>query len=139
MNRYDYFIESFNKINPGIIDIFAGIVDEIYRTKFDNHNDYISELLFHLYTNLDELRTFKSLKIGVYSDLGPSHANSLILSLQKHFAPHTFTLYDENETFDLIISTVDFNPDSSIDIITIADYMNSKSLLKIYNKIYIND
>ena len=139
MNRFTYFYDSLKKENKKMTQIFESIVDEINTNYKIDYSSYVYELAFFFYTHIESLRSFKSLKIGVFSDFGVYHGRSLIISLVKHFPVHNFQYYNINEKYDLIISTQNKLDDvSQQKIIKVSDYITIRDINNIYTSIYLD-
>ena len=139
LNRYDYFYKSFSSENPYMIKVFELALSGLKDQNIDLEI-YKSELLFHIYTNITSLREYKVYNIGVYSDIGKAHVDSIILALKKSFSIHNFETYSKNENYDLVITTTN-NPDKiNLDdtpYIKIADYITHQDIYNVYQKIYL--
>lgn len=92
---------------------------------------------FHLYTHI-ETRRYRVLKIGVYSDLGKQHANSILLSISKHFSGQKIELYDSNSQYDLIVCT-DISEEFTVPFVTISDFLTEEDFKNIYKAIFIDN
>lgn len=139
MNRFTYFYESLKKENPLTTKSFETIVQEIKENHRIDYTSYVYELAFFFYTHIQGLRSYKTLKIAVDSDLGKYHARSLITSLIKHFPMHHFELYDPKNKFDLLICTRNnFHDSDKSKIIKVSDYINLRDIDIIYRHIYLD-
>lgn len=130
------FYQSFKKENSVIAEEIEAIFIIIDQRTHMNFSCYLHEILFHLYTHLSA-RKYRKLKIGVYSDLGSQHNQTLIRFIKKHFPQQIIISYRDEEAYDLIISTTDnlklFTP-----TVTISDYPNGSDIKNIYDAIYID-
>ena len=140
LNRYDYFYDSFSEDNPHFVEIYENALIELHKKTNIDFRNYKTELLFHIYTHVRTLRDYKEYYIGVYSDLGSAHIESIILSLAKNFSLHHFERYSESNHYDLILTTSNDLKNinlSSTNHVKIADYITHQDIFNIYQKIYI--
>lgn len=142
LNRYDYFYKAFSKENPKMISIFDKAMNDLFKKTNIDFEKYKTELLFYIYTHITSLRDYKRFNIGVYSDLGEAHIESIIMALKKNFNVHYFNSYSPTEKYNLVITTTDNQ--SRIDLnetpyIKIADYITHQDIYNVYQKIYLKN
>ena len=140
MNRFDYFYKSFKKRKirtSAILEEHVEYMDIKYNTNFSG---FIPELAFHLHTNAPDLNHPVSFNMGVYSDFGNSHALSLISSITNHFPRQNVSVYDENSTYDIIVSTKSLdNINKNCTLVKISDFITIRDVAAIYNTIHIEN
>lgn len=137
INRYQYFLNSFHQQNPSFTSSYLKYIQKLDVNTNIEFSRYSAEMLFHLYTHI-ETRRYRVLKIGVYSDLGKQHANSILLSISKHFSGQKIELYDSNSQYDLIVCT-DISEEFTVPFVTVSDFLTEEDFKNIYKAIFIDN
>ncbi|AZK43511.1 hypothetical protein EEI45_00630 [Erysipelothrix piscisicarius] len=138
-NRFDLFYQKFKRNNPYFAGIFEQYLDN-FQIKFKiNVREYAGEIMFELYSHVHDLRKYPILKIGIYSDLGINHNQSLLLGIRKHFTVQNLQIYNPYDHYDIVVttSTAHVSQFHNFDeLITVSDLLGQYDFMEIYNAIY---
>lgn len=137
IHRYDYFYKQFSIENPYETKLFEKGLKLFSKKVEIDYLPYKEEVLFALYNNMLELRSYKTCKIAVYSDLGKSHEHALCQACKKHFPMHEFEPFNLMNDYKFIVSTVgNMQVDNGIEIVTVSDFISAQDVHFIYEAIY---
>lgn len=139
MNRYDIFLYKFGQVNPSYIDVFMNFFEDFKKLSGIDVNDYAGEIIYHIYTNVRQIRHYRQFKIAVYSDLGVEHEASIIKTYVSYFSGSIFSSFDPSEDYDIVLTTSSLkfkgNP-TKAQVITVSDLVDHRDLSKLYSAIY---
>lgn len=137
INRYQYFLNSFRKENPSFTESYIHYIQTLDEQTGIHFSRYAGEILFHLYTHVST-RRYRSLKIGVFSDIGTQHAQTILLFMQKHFPNQRSELYQPQSDYDLIVCTNHLQ-EFNAPFVTVSDFLTEEDIKNIYKAIFIDN
>lgn len=136
LNRYRIFHKRYSVEYPKGFETFNESLDKYSTLIGKPFKEYYAEIIYNLYIHVPNIRPTPGYRLGVYSDLGVSHAYTLVQFVQRHFPGHIVSVYDEKESYDLVFSTVSNNKGIKEPVILIGDLPGSVDIHNIYMGIY---
>lgn len=137
LNRYSIFYSRFEQEQPSATEIFEESLSKYSELIGKSFEDYYGEIIYNLYIHLPNLRIKKRSTIGVYSDLGVTHAYSLVQFFVRHFPSHSVEVYDRKKDYEVIFSTIyGIDELEGKEPILISDLPAGEDIYKAYTAIY---
>lgn len=137
LNRYDIFYSRFSIEHGRAYKVFRSTLDRYADLISKDFEAYYGEIIYNLYIHLPNLRPYKKVLLGIYSDMGVSHAYALLQSFERLFLSQTIEVFQEGVDYDYVLSTV--SEDDMIDgynVIKVSDLPGGDDLNRIYMTLY---
>ncbi len=136
-NRYNIFYKRFAVQHTRGHRIFNRALHRYSSIVKRDFSDYYGEIMYHLYVYLPNIRPKTSYVVGVYSDLGLTHAYSLLQFFETHFPILNVSVYDEAEDYDFVFTTKRVDAiNSYYEAVSINDILGKEDIALIYATIY---
>lgn len=139
VNRYDIFYHQFTEINPFFSDAFTTLLIDFKEKHGVDVTDYTGEILFQIYTNVQDLRKYRHFEVAIYSDIGKEHEDSMILTFKKHFPLQHISSYDPNKSYDITLTTSKLRfegVETCGEVFAISDIIGNRDLSQLYEALY---
>lgn len=136
LNRYEFFLKKYKMHNEAAYAAISDSFGEFKELLGKDFEDYYAEIMFNLYIHVINVRPKHKFKIGVYSDMGVSHASSMLFLVRTFFPIHDLEVFTPAHDYDLVLSTQQNIPELEGQNITlISDLPGVDDFKLIYNAI----
>lgn len=137
LNRYTIFHKKYSIEFPIAYTMFNETLDRYCSLIGKDYTDFYGEIIYNLFIHVPGVRPYKGYRIGVYSDQGISHAFTLVQFIDRHFPGHSIAVYDSNDYYDIVFSTVSQNEELDFkNVYLISDLLGSDDIFIIYKAIH---
>lgn len=105
LSRYEFFHKKYKIHNESAYNAINSSFDEFEVLIGKDFKDYYAEIMFNLYIHMTNVRPKHKFRIAVFSDMGVSHAFSMLFLVRSFFPIHDFEVFTKGHEYDLVLST----------------------------------